>query len=90
VDVRAAAITLTSVTLMPPEQIVSAGGSVFLEAIGTFSNGTTGDVTNAVLWTVSSGATLITPGQVLVPSVTTVTVFASFGGLVANATVVGR
>lgn len=90
IDVPTAAIMLTSVTLTPSEQIVSVGGSAFFQAIGTFSDGTMADVTHTVIWTASSDATIVMPGHVSVPTVATVTVSASSGRLIANASVVVR
>ena len=94
VDVRAdrptPTVTLTSLTITPADQIVPVGGRAFYQAIGTFSDGTTADITNTLTWTVSSlpEATMIAPGHVQGLSTGTVIVAASSGGLMAHANLV--
>lgn len=94
VDVRAdpptSAITLTSLTITPPDQIVPAGGFASYQAIGTFSDGTTADITNTLSWTLSSltMAMMIAPGQVQGHTTGTVTVSASSGRMMAHANLV--
>ena len=93
VDVRAdrptPTVTLTSLTITPADQIVPVGGHALYQAIGTFSDGTTADITNTLTWKSSlPEATMIAPGHVQGVSTGTVTVAASSGGLVANANLV--
>jgi hypothetical protein len=96
VDVRAdrptPTITLTSLTITPPDQIVPVGGLATYQAIGTFSDGTSADITNTLNWTLSSlpEATLIAPGHVHGLNTGTVTIAASSGGLMAHANLVVR
>lgn len=94
VDVRAhrptPTVTLTSLTITPPNQIVPVGGLASYQAIGTFSDGTTADITNTLSWTLSSlpETTMIAPGHVQGLTTGTVTVAASSGRLMAQANLV--
>lgn len=88
-DRSAPTATLTSVTIAPADQVVPIGSLAIYQAIGTFSDGTTGDITNTLTWTVSSQpATIVAPGHVQGVSTGTVTVAASSGGLMAHANLV--
>lgn len=48
-------VTLTSIAVSPTNPTQSVGQSVSFSANGTFSDGSTQDVTSQVLWTVASG-----------------------------------
>jgi trimeric autotransporter adhesin len=43
-------VALSSMTITPSTSTVAVGNGLALQAIGTFSNGSTGDVTNSVTW----------------------------------------
>ena len=50
--------TLTSIMLSPAQPTVTIGGTQQLTAIGTFADGSTGDVSSMVTWTSSNPAAL--------------------------------
>jgi hypothetical protein len=43
-------VSLSSMTIVPSTSILAVGNGLVLQAIGKFSNGSTGDVTNSVTW----------------------------------------
>jgi hypothetical protein len=72
-------ITLTSIAIMPDPVFVGAGTTLSLTATGTYSNGTTADLTSSVIWKSAASAVasvdstgLLTAGLTS-PSTTTVT-----------------
>ena len=77
------AATLTGITITPPNPSVNSGGSLQLKATGTFSDGTTQDMTASLVYVSSKPlVALVTPGgllQGLAPGTTTIT--ASLGSV---------
>ena len=54
--VTVTAATLSSIAVTPPNPAIPAGTTVQLTAIGTFSDGSTQDLTASAVWTSSSGS----------------------------------
>ncbi len=85
--------TVTSIAVTPPMSALGPGGVVALRATGTFSDGSSRDVTTAVTWTTGApGVASVsnvpgTQGQVTAVSAGTATVTASLAGVSATATV---
>jgi hypothetical protein len=59
-------VSLISISIMPPDQVVSIGSTAFYRAIGVFSDGTTADLTSSLTWTVlpAGGSQVIGPGSI--------------------------
>ena len=54
--VNATAAALVTIAISPPSPTLAAGTVVSLSATGTFTDGSTHDVTTSVVWTTSNGA----------------------------------
>ena len=82
------AATLVSIAVTPPTASVPMGLTQRFVATGTFTDGTTVDISNTVTW--SSGAiavaTVVSPGVATGQSVGTATITAAFGGKSGSAT----
>jgi uncharacterized protein YjdB len=73
--------TLSSITVSPSAATVAIGGTLGLKASGTYSDGTTTDLTGSAVWT-SSDATIVavSSGTISALAAGNATVTASFGG----------
>ena len=81
--------TLVSISVTPPSSTISKSGKVQLKATGTFSDGSTLDITTQVSWT-SGGkkiATVNGAGRVIAHKAGTVTITAERNGVAGTATV---
>ncbi len=80
--------TLASIALTPAAPSVAKGLSQQMSALGTFSNGTSSDITSSVTWSSSNGsvATVDAAGLVQSVSVGTSTIGATSGTVTANTT----
>jgi hypothetical protein len=58
------AITLTAVTIAPDPATIVAGGAIKLEATGTYSDGSTADVSAAARWSVDDRAIATVTGSI--------------------------
>ncbi|MGC4114095.1 MAG: Ig-like domain-containing protein [Myxococcales bacterium] len=54
-DVKVTAATLSSIAVNPAKQTVPKGSTASFNAVGTYSDGSTQDITTAVTWTSSDG-----------------------------------
>ncbi len=81
--------TLTSVGITPTNPIIAYPLSQQLSLIGTYSDGTTQDLTQCALWSSSAPlvATAVHPGLIATNSIGTATVTADCGGAAAFVTV---
>ncbi len=81
-----AAKTLTSISVTPSNPVVALGDSQQLTATGTFSDGTTQDMTNTVAWTVSpsSVAAVSATGMAHTQATGTATLKATSGSISGN------
>jgi uncharacterized protein YjdB len=61
---------LTSIAVTPADQTIPNGGTIQLIATGTFSDGTTQDLTHSVSWTSPPG-TIVTVGNTVDPGLAT-------------------
>ena len=86
--VAVTAATLTSITVIPVNPSVANGTTVQLKAIGTFSDGSTQNLTTQVMWTSSSGmATVDSSGLVTGKAVGSAPITATLGGVSGGTTV---
>ena len=91
--VTVTAATLSSITITPPTASLAQGTSVQLNATGTFSDGTTQDLTQQANWTAANSAvaqvsdTQATAGLVTGLLQGSTTINASYGGVRGSASV---
>jgi uncharacterized protein YjdB len=80
--------TLASIALVPAAPSVAKGLSQQMTALGTFSNGTSSDITSSVTWSSSNGsvATVDAAGLVQAVSIGTSTIGATSGNVTTNTT----
>uniref|UniRef100_UPI00261365B9 Ig-like domain-containing protein n=1 Tax=uncultured Microbulbifer sp. TaxID=348147 RepID=UPI00261365B9 len=86
VTVNVTGAVLTSIQVTPPAPSLAKGNTQQLTAQGTFSDGTTADLTNSVAW-ISSDTDIVTvdsSGQLTAVDEGTATVSASQEGIVSN------
>jgi hypothetical protein len=86
-EASGSAPTLTSITLSPANQTVSAGTQLSFIATGTYSNGTTLNITGQTRWTSSNVAVATvnsSRGLASAVGVGTTTISASLGGVTAS------
>jgi hypothetical protein len=77
--------TLTAITVTPANSSVAPGTSQQFTATGTFSNGTTQDITSQVTWSSSSGAVQISSvGLATTSSAVTATISAQSGTITGS------
>lgn len=83
------AATLTALAITPANPALLAGATVQLKATGTFSDGTTVDLTTNSTWTSSATfvATVSSGGLVTAVNGGNVTISVSFGGISSNTSV---
>jgi hypothetical protein len=82
-----AAPTLASIAVTPSTVSVQAGQTTQLTATGTYSDGSTADLTGAVTWTATGSATVSATGLVTGTSAGTATVTATQGSVSGSAAV---
>ncbi len=85
-------VTLSGIAITPDPVFVGAGTSLSLAATGTYSNGTTADLTSQVMWTssVPAVATVVASGVVTAVGAigATTAISASLGSVIAPAVTV--
>jgi len=64
VTVTVSAASLTSIAVMPTSASIANGTTIQYSATGTYSDGTTGDLTTKVYWTATPGAS--SPGSAII------------------------
>ena len=78
--------TLTAITVTPGNASIGIGSTVTLKALGSYSNGGTGDITAQVTWTPSSSVINVKAGGVVTGvSVGAATITASLSGITSAA-----
>lgn len=86
------AATLTSIAIVPSSEELTTGTTARLTAVGNYSNGTTADITNSVIWSsaapstasVGSGTGVVTGNAVGTASITaTLNNSAMYGGVIS-------
>jgi sulfur carrier protein ThiS len=86
------ASALTSIAITPASVILNVNGTQQYSAVGTYSNGTTANITSSVTWGSSSPATVsITSAglaTLLVSSSAATSITAAVGGIISNASAV--
>lgn len=79
---------LLSIAVTPGTYLIPTAATVQLHALGTYSDGSTQDISSAVAWSSSAGAASVsTSGLVTALSPGTATITATAGGLTATAAV---
>lgn len=90
---NAGAVTVDAVAVSPKDELVPLGLTLQFTATGTFSDGSTGDITSEVIWASSDAAvaTIDTSGMFFAGSPGSTTILATFGTRTGSttATVVG-
>jgi uncharacterized protein YjdB len=86
--VTVTAATLSSITVSPSAATVAIGGTLGLKATGTYSDGTSTDLTGSAVWS-SSDATIVavSSGTISAIAAGNATVTASFGGKSGSAAI---
>jgi hypothetical protein len=89
-ELRSGSAVLTALQVNPASRTITLGSFASYQAIGTFSDGSTADVTNAVTWSVSpsSVGNVNSPGFIRGVGLGTATVTAAAGGISATATLI--
>lgn len=83
------AVTLNSITVTPSTLIVPHGLTATLRAIGTYTDGSTADITTQVTWTSTDPSTVTLgnhTGSIIGTAVGTTTVTAAIGGIASSNT----
>lgn len=91
VPVVVTSAALTSIAITPSSLSLAVGESQQMTATGTFSDGSTQDLTNSVTWTSSAPlvATVSTTGKVTVSQTGNATIFAADGTVTSSASLTG-
>ena len=80
-------VTLQSITITPPNQTIPKEGTIQFLATGTYSDGSTKDITNTVIWSSGSStmASITTGGLATGLALGNVSIFGASGGLSGSA-----
>jgi uncharacterized protein YjdB len=90
VPVAVTSATLTSITVSPSSFTLPVGGSEQMTATGTYSDGSTENLTGFVVWSSSAPtvATVSTTGKVQVSQTGSATITATFGTISGNSSLI--
>jgi hypothetical protein len=82
----AATVTLVSLAVTPPNSSIAPGASVQFSATGSYSDGSTKDITSLVIWSATGSASISSSGLLTATSAGSVTVTATLGALAGSTT----